>query len=49
LKTKLNVPLVLVLSVLPDADIALERVGVPFLEQRHVTHSVMVSMIVFVP
>jgi membrane-bound metal-dependent hydrolase YbcI (DUF457 family) len=49
LKTKLIVPLVLVLSVLPDADIALERTGIPFLEHRHVTHSVIVSFILFVP
>lgn len=49
LKTKLNVPLVLILSVLPDVDIALERTGIPFLEHRHVTHSVIVSLIVFVP
>ena len=39
----------LVLSVLPDADIALERTGLPFLEHRHVTHSVIVSFIEFVP
>jgi len=49
LKTKLNVPLVSVLSVLPDADIVLERIGVPFFEHRHLTHSVIVSLVVFVP
>lgn len=35
--------------MLPDADIALERLGVPFLEHRHITHSVIVSLIVFIP
>jgi membrane-bound metal-dependent hydrolase YbcI (DUF457 family) len=49
LKTKLNVPLALVLSILPDADIALEHLGIPFLEHRHITHSIIVSAIVFVP
>jgi len=49
LKTRLNVPLVLVLSVLPDVDIALERLQVPFVEHRHITHSVIVTLIVFVP
>jgi membrane-bound metal-dependent hydrolase YbcI (DUF457 family) len=49
LKTKLNVPLVLVLSVLPDVDIALERIGVPFLEHRHITHSIIITLIAFVP
>ena len=39
----------LVLSVLPDADIVLERVGIPFLEHRHVTHSVIVLFMVFIP
>jgi membrane-bound metal-dependent hydrolase YbcI (DUF457 family) len=49
LKTKLNVPLALVLSILPDSDIALEHLGIPFLEHRHITHSIIVSAIVFVP
>ena len=49
LKTRLNVPLVLVLSVLPDVDIALERLQVPFVEHRHITHSVIVTLIAFVP
>lgn len=49
MKTKLNVPLVLVLSILPDADIALEHLGIPFFEHRHITHSIIVSAIVFVP
>jgi len=49
LKTKLNVPLALVLSVLPDMDIALEHLRIPFIEHRHITHSVIVTLIVFVP
>jgi membrane-bound metal-dependent hydrolase YbcI (DUF457 family) len=49
LKTKLNVPLVLVLSILPDADIALERTGIPFLEHRHITHSIIITLMAFVP
>jgi membrane-bound metal-dependent hydrolase YbcI (DUF457 family) len=49
LKTRLNVPLALVLSILPDADIALEHLGIPFLEHRHITHSIIVTLIAFVP
>jgi len=49
LKTRLNVPLALVLSILPDVDIALEHLGIPFLEHRHITHSIIVTLIAFVP
>ena len=49
LKTRISVPLILTLSIIPDADILLERVGIPFLEHRGVTHSVVVTLIVFVP
>jgi len=49
LKTRISVPLILTLSIIPDADILLERVGIPFLEHRGITHSVVVTLIVFVP
>jgi membrane-bound metal-dependent hydrolase YbcI (DUF457 family) len=47
LKTKLNIPLVLMLSVLPDADILLH--GVPFIQHRGATHSILSALIVFAP
>jgi len=37
------------LSIIPDADILLEKVGIPFFEHRGITHSVIVTLIVFVP
>lgn len=43
-KTKVNVPLILTLSVIPDIDIL-----VPFLTHRGPTHSVIVSVILFAP
>jgi membrane-bound metal-dependent hydrolase YbcI (DUF457 family) len=46
-KTKLNIPLVLVLSVLPDADLIFE--GVPFIQHRGATHSIISALIIFVP
>ncbi len=49
LKTRISVPLILTLSIIPDADILLERVGIPFLEHRGITHSIVVTLIVFVP
>jgi membrane-bound metal-dependent hydrolase YbcI (DUF457 family) len=47
LKTKLNIPLVLMLSVLPDADLLLR--GVPFIQHRGATHSILSALIVFAP
>lgn len=44
LKTKLNIPLVLTLSVLPDVDILF-----PFLQHRGPTHSVITALVVFAP
>jgi membrane-bound metal-dependent hydrolase YbcI (DUF457 family) len=43
-KTKLNIPLVIALSVIPDIDIL-----IPFLEHRGPTHSIIVAIIVFIP
>lgn len=48
LKTELNIPLVLTLSVLPDADLLARRVF-PFIEHRGPTHSILSALIVFVP
>jgi len=44
LKTKLNIPLVLTLSVIPDIDIL-----IPILEHRGPTHSIIMALIVFIP
>jgi membrane-bound metal-dependent hydrolase YbcI (DUF457 family) len=44
LKTQLNIPLVLTLSILPDVDIL-----IPFLTHRGPTHSVLVTFVVFLP
>lgn len=47
LKTKLNIPLILMLSVLPDADLLLREI--PFIEHRGATHSIISALIVFAP
>jgi membrane-bound metal-dependent hydrolase YbcI (DUF457 family) len=47
LKTKLNLPLVLMLSVLPDADLIVR--GIPFIQHRGATHSILSALIVFTP
>lgn len=44
LKTELNIPLILTLSILPDIDIL-----IPFLEHRGPTHSILVAFVVFIP
>jgi membrane-bound metal-dependent hydrolase YbcI (DUF457 family) len=51
LKTKLNIPLVLTLSVIPDVDILAERVPAlaPILRHRGPAHSFVVSLIIFIP
>jgi len=47
LKTNLNIPLALTLSIIPDADILLQRI--PFIQHRGATHSIISARIVFVP
>jgi membrane-bound metal-dependent hydrolase YbcI (DUF457 family) len=47
LKTKLYIPLVLMLSVLPDADLLLQQI--PFIQHRGATHSIISALIVFAP
>jgi hypothetical protein len=47
LKTKLNIPIVLTLSVLPDADLLLRQI--PFIEHRGATHSIITALVVFAP
>jgi membrane-bound metal-dependent hydrolase YbcI (DUF457 family) len=47
LKTNLNIPLVLMLSILPDADILLR--GIPFIQHRGATHSILSALILFAP
>jgi membrane-bound metal-dependent hydrolase YbcI (DUF457 family) len=44
LKTELNIPLILTLSILPDIDIL-----IPFLTHRGPTHSALVTFVVFLP
>jgi membrane-bound metal-dependent hydrolase YbcI (DUF457 family) len=48
LKTKLNIPLVLTLSILPDGDL-LAREIFPSVQHRGPTHSIITALIVFVP
>ena len=48
LKVNLNIPLILVLSILPDADILLEPLGVSGMH-RGPTHSLISALIVFIP
>ena len=48
MKTKLNIPAVLMLSVIPDTDILIQ-VLVPTFEHRGPTHSVITALIVFIP
>jgi membrane-bound metal-dependent hydrolase YbcI (DUF457 family) len=43
-KTEINVPIIFVLSIIPDVDFL-----VPFLQHRGPTHSVIVATIVFIP
>lgn len=43
-KTKLNLPLVFTLSVIPDIDLLL-----PFLEHRGPSHSIVVAIVAFIP
>jgi membrane-bound metal-dependent hydrolase YbcI (DUF457 family) len=45
LKTKVNIPLLLTLSVIPDIDILFSR----FLEHRGPTHSIITALIIFAP
>lgn len=48
LKTSINLPLIVVLSILPDVDIIVETLfGVPF--HRGPTHSVIFAFLIFVP
>ncbi|MEM1590234.1 MAG: metal-dependent hydrolase, partial [Candidatus Bathyarchaeia archaeon] len=44
LKTELNMPLALTLSVIPDIDIL-----IPFIEHRGQTHSIITALIIFAP
>jgi len=44
LKTDLNLPLALTLSVIPDIDIL-----IPFLEHRGPTHSIILALLAFIP
>jgi membrane-bound metal-dependent hydrolase YbcI (DUF457 family) len=48
LKTKLNIPLALTLSILPDSDI-LAREIFPSIQHRGPTHSIITALIVFAP
>lgn len=48
LKTKLNIPVVLLLSVIPDIDILIEMF-VPAVKHRGATHSVVMAFVVFIP
>ena len=43
-KTKLNIPVIITLSVIPDVDVL-----IPFLQHRGPTHSIIASLIIFIP
>lgn len=43
-KTKLNIPLIFTLSIIPDIDIL-----IPFLEHRGPTHSIITATVIFIP
>jgi membrane-bound metal-dependent hydrolase YbcI (DUF457 family) len=47
LKLTPNIPLILLLSVIPDVDIILEHFG--FFEHRGATHSLITALVVFLP
>jgi hypothetical protein len=47
LKTKLNIPLALTLAIIPDADLLFQ--GIPFIQHRGATHSIISALIVFAP
>lgn len=51
LKTSLNIPLVMTLSIIPDMDILAEHVPglAPIFQHRGLTHSFVVSFIIFIP
>ncbi len=48
LKTKINIPTVLTLSILPDADLLAEKI-LPFIQHRGPSHSIITALIVFAP
>lgn len=48
LKANLNIPLIMVLSIVPDADILLEPLGLCGLH-RGPTHSLITALIIFIP
>lgn len=47
LKTKINLPTVLTLAVLPDADLLLEKI--PYIQHRGATHSIITALVLFAP
>ena len=49
LKTKINIPIALALSILPDADILFEKLHVPFIMHRGPVHSIITALIIFLP
>ena len=49
MKTKFDIPLVLTLSVIPDIDILFSNQYLQLLEHRGPTHSIITSLIVFIP
>jgi hypothetical protein len=49
LKTRLNIPLALMLSVIPDIDIPIQKYLHAYLQHRGPTHSVIVTLIIFAP
>jgi membrane-bound metal-dependent hydrolase YbcI (DUF457 family) len=48
-KTKINLPIILTLSVIPDSDILTDIFHVPYLAHRGPIHSIVVLFIIFLP
>jgi len=49
LKTKINIPIALALSIIPDSDILFEKLHVPFIMHRGPVHSIITALIIFLP
>jgi len=49
LKTKINIPIALALSIIPDADILFESLHIPFIMHRGPVHSIITALIIFLP
>jgi hypothetical protein len=49
LKTKINIPIALALSIIPDVDILFESLHIPFIMHRGPVHSIITALVIFLP